>query len=279
MIDPELHKLEDKKFLAHSKDRAKNTAEISKKLEELKPTGEMKLTNDKADIASQFWTMLRGDKGEKGDKGDQGEKGDTGADSTVPGPQGEKGDKGDKGNSIKGDKGDMGEKGEKGDTGEKGDPGKNGSPDTPKQIVKKLQTLKDAWLEVRAIKGLDTLLNEAGNNWLNQAKGFVPRSLDSLYDVAVRGTIADGQSLVWNAKQQKWIPGSAAVGGLSPLTVSGTVDGSNQTFTVASKPSVVYVDGIALKETDNNNITQWSYSGGTLTLSTPPPINAIFAYA
>lgn len=73
--------------------------------------------------------------GEKGDKGDPGEPGKDGrdgvdgkdgADSTVPGPQGEK-----------------------------GDPGADGSPDEPKQIVAKLESLrgKDR-LSAKAIKDL-----------------------------------------------------------------------------------------------------------------------------
>jgi len=69
-----------------------------------------------------------------------------------------------------------------------------------------------------------------------------------------------------------------ATGGLGILTVTGIVNGSNQTFTVPSKPNVVVVDGVALQATDNNSNVQWTYVGTTLMLSTPPPINSIFAY-
>lgn len=66
-------------------------------------------------------------------------------------------------------------------------------------------------------------------------------------------------------------------GGTTILNVTGTVNGSNQIFTVLSTPSLVFVDGIGMQAVDNNGFTQWTYVGTTLTLFTPPPINAIFA--
>jgi len=77
-------------------------------------------------------------------------------------------------------KGDTGEKGDKGDTGEKGkdglngrdgidgldglngkdgENGKDGSPDTPEQIVEKINTLKNV-IERKTIKGLDTVIDK-----------------------------------------------------------------------------------------------------------------------
>ncbi len=64
--------------------------------------------------------------GLKGDKGD-------------PGPPGPKGDPGPPG--PKGDKGDPGPPGPPGPKGDKGDRGRDGSPDTPGDILRKLQTL------------------------------------------------------------------------------------------------------------------------------------------
>ncbi len=72
---------------------------------------------------------------------------------------------------------------------------------------------------------------------------------------------------------------SSTGGGIGLLTVTGTVNGINQIFTVISKPSVVVSDGISLTEKDNNSNAQWSYSGTTLTLVEPPPVNSIFAYS
>lgn len=70
--------------------------------------------------------------------------------------------------------------------------------------------------------------------------------------------------------------------GFTKLDTASTVDGSNQSFiflTATAKPSLVVVDGIQLTALDNNGATQWSWNSGTktVTLSTPPPINSIFA--
>jgi len=71
--------------------------------------------------------------------------------------RGEKGDKGDKGDSIKGK---PGEKGEPGDSikGDKGEPGKNGSPDTPEQVVKKLNEGRTL-IKRERIEGLDAFFD------------------------------------------------------------------------------------------------------------------------
>lgn len=89
-------------------------------------------------------------KGDKGDsiKGDKGDDGKTPAKTfllslikpLIPKPK-----KGDKGDNIKGDKGELGEK------------GKDGSPDKPKDIVKKLNTLENV-LDVKVLKGLSPIL-------------------------------------------------------------------------------------------------------------------------
>lgn len=104
-------------------------------------------------IVSKITTNLVGNT--KGDTGKQGE--------SVKGDKGDRGDngnsvKGDKGDSIKGDKGDniKGDKGDKGDRGDfiKGDDGKDGSPDEPKEIAKKLNTLEKE-VDRKVIKGID----------------------------------------------------------------------------------------------------------------------------
>jgi len=69
-----------------------------------------------------------------------------------------------------------------------------------------------------------------------------------------------------------------ATGGVSVLTVTGIVNGSNTSFTVASLPSIVVSDGVAMQALDNNGNTQWSYTGTTLTMQVPPT-NAIYAYS
>jgi hypothetical protein len=113
----------------------------------------------------------------KGDKGDQGSPGDRGEAITGPrgliGPQGPKGLQGEKGDSVKGKKGDPGSAGPVGKTGPRGLDGKSGrdgkdgidgldgSPDKPKDIVKKLESLKDEnRLDAKAIRNLPELVRQ-----------------------------------------------------------------------------------------------------------------------
>lgn len=85
----------------------------------------------------------------------KGDKGDPGNDSFVPGPKGDRGERG-----LQGEKGDQGLPGLTGKPGEKGRDGENGSPDTPKEIVAKLESLSgNNRLDKSAIKGLNEQLN------------------------------------------------------------------------------------------------------------------------
>ncbi len=259
-MDTQDQKFHDKIFKANSNDRAANTKKL---IDSLKPAN---------DVLTRLLSTIQTIKGEKGDKGDKGEKGEQGE-------QGIQGERGDKGDSIQGPPGPQGEKGEKGDDGlsligEQGPPGidgkdgKDGSPDTPEQIVSKLQTIRKAWLELSAIKGYQDSLNELGTNILQQARGFVPNALASLYDVSITNPI-DGQAIVYNASKGKWVAGavvSSSVGtGFTLLTATGTVDGSNTTFTFTQKPTYIVSDGAWYVEGSG-----WSWSGLTATMSVPP---------
>lgn len=65
--------------------------------------------------------------------------------------------------------------------------------------------------------------------------------------------------------------------GTSIVTPAETPDGSRTTFTVASKPKLVFVDGgRAVQETSSDGTTNWSYSGTTLTMIVAPTFD-IFA--
>jgi len=59
-------------------------------------------------------------------------------------------------------------------------------------------------------------------------------------------------------------------GGLTEITFTGTVNGLNTVFTVASQPTYVVSDGAWYKATDNNGVTQWTYNAGTVTMVIPP---------
>jgi Collagen triple helix repeat (20 copies) len=122
----------------------------------------------------------------RGDKGEQGEKGEPGKDGN-PGEKGRPGDKGEPG-----EKGEPGKDGEDGYTpvkgvdyfdgkdgytpikgkdyfdGKDGNPGKDGGPDTPKQIVQKLESLKDNdRLDAKAIKGLKAFIGNIAASYVS----------------------------------------------------------------------------------------------------------------
>lgn len=143
----------------------------------------------------------------------------------------------------------------------------------PDKIADKLKNFKKAWIELSQIEGFEEYMRGFGESFLQQAKSFVPRSLDSLYDVAVRGKITDGQSLIWNAAQQKWIPGTgASSGSLDVETPVGTQNDSNVTFTVSNTPVFLTMNGQVL----TGSGVDYTYADGTITLVLAPSSGDIF---
>jgi hypothetical protein len=61
------------------------------------------------------------------------------------------------------------------------------------------------------------------------------------------------------------------------LPLSGSVNGSNQTFTWATTPKAIVVDGQVLQSTDQKGNVYWN--GTTTTVLTIPPTQSIFAVA
>lgn len=172
----------------------KGLEDIAGAIKEKPEVQKVQLTNDTDELASQFFSMLKGKKGDqgvngdKGEKGDKGDKGDKGADSTIVGPMGPRGENG---LTIKGDKGDpsqvMGPKGDKGDKGDKGEKG-DISNDSPEEIVSKLQTVHKEWLDINAIRGdFNTRVSRGGK------MGSTATSLKQLTDVNYSGLTQDAQ--------------------------------------------------------------------------------------
>lgn len=194
---------------------------------------------------------VRGERGEKGEKGDEGKRGES-----VRGDRGAKGDKGDRGiPGIKGERGPKGEQGIRGGRGEmgiqgvKGDRGNDG---------------KSAVFDVRAISDpLNKRMDEISNTILAKGKidqrwhggGLSRVTTDST--LTGLGTPASPLSV-------------ASSGGLVKIMVSGTVNGSNQTFTVTKTPTWLIVDGAWYEQKDNNDVTQWSAVGATITTQIVP---------
>ena len=65
-------------------------------------------------------------------------------------------------------------------------------------------------------------------------------------------------------------------GGLTEIDYAGAVNGANVTFT-GTQPTYVVADGVWLKAVDSNSNVQWSWSGGTLTMTIPPQ-SSIFGF-
>lgn len=308
-MDKELLKLEDKKFLANKANRAENTGKILEKLDELKPKEapekmKMELVNEPNDLAKAFFSMLRGEKGEQGEKGEAGEKG---ADSEVPGIQGEKGEKGEKGDIGK--PGKDGRDGMDGKDGENGKDGKDGKDADEKKILEKL---KEKEIHIKEVRGVDEVLQQVGNSFLQQAKGFVSKTLSGMADVLAPNP-TNGQVLSWDATLKKWKPttssGSGIVvsvvggsgisvdstdpanpivaatgGGFTKLTATGTIDGSNKAFVFTQKPTYIVSDH-AWYQTVNagptaSPTTNWTWNAGTSTATMAvPPLEDIFGVA
>lgn len=233
---------------SNNEEKSKNTAQ------------KVELANQPSDIATQFWSMLRGDKGEKGDQGIQGDKGDTGADSKVVGPQGEQGKAGKDGrNGRDGRNGIDGNNGNNGQEGKAGKDGRNGSTDSAEDIVTKLESLKkDARLSIKAIKGLDKFLADFGNSVKN---GVSERSRDRI----IGGTnLTAGTNITISPSGVISSTGGSGTG-FTLLTPTGTVDGSNANFVFTSKPTYIISDGAWYRENKG-----WTYSGSTATMAVPP---------
>ena len=60
---------------------------------------------------------------------------------------------------------------------------------------------------------------------------------------------------------------SSSGGGFQLLTVSGTIDDSNESFTTTSPPSILVINGAGYEQT--GGAITWTYSGGAITISVP----------
>lgn len=159
----------------------------------------------------------------------------------VPGPQGPKGDTGPmgpKGESIVGPRGFPGEMGP---MGEQGPPGKglDGSPDTAEQIRDKLELLEgDERLDIKAIKGIAEM------------------------EERIFKAIRDKQVVVGGITTS-----TSTGGGFEIITVSGTIDNSNVTFSAATEPTALSINGPIYQQT--GGAYTWTYVGTTITLNQP----------
>jgi hypothetical protein len=121
--------------------------------------------------------------------------------------------------------------------------GKDGSPDTPKEVVAKISSLKDEdRLSYESLKDTPDF-KMLHKNW---GIGY----LREVSDVEVISEPTNGYALIWNSSKKKWVAGQVAGGSswIYDFTPTGTVDGSNLIFTIPDASQVVvYADGVRVK--------------------------------
>lgn len=69
-------------------------------------------------------------------------------------------------------------------------------------------------------------------------------------------------------------------GGFTSLPATGTVDGSNQSFTFTQLPTYIVSDHLWYTATNKSGTTNWTWNAGALTATmTVPPVEDIFGVA
>ncbi len=101
-----------------------------------------------------------------------------------------------------------------------------------------------------------------------------PASGDILYIVDVSDTTDDATGSSKQITYANLIAGSSLTS--LELTISGTIDDSNTTFTSSVEPKYLVINGVWYKPT-GGSIT-WSWSGGTITLSSPIGSGVIWGF-
>lgn len=71
---------------------------------------------------------------------------------------------------------------------------------------------------------------------------------------------------------------ATASGGIMTVTPSGTVNGTNTSFTLTDYPQYVVIDGLMKPESGQNGVSYWSWSGGVLSINPDnAPVESLFA--
>lgn len=124
-------------------------------------------------------------------------------------------------------------------------------------IIQAIRTLPDGKkLKVKDIEGLEQTIkafsNQLGRGYLHG--GGVP-------------SLSAGSNITLTPKSDGGFTISSSGGGLTRVTITGTIDDSNVTFTSASEPDILVINGIWYEST--GGAITWSYLAGTITLSVP----------
>lgn len=154
-----------------------------------------------------------------------------------------------------------------------GEPGKDGSPDTGEEIIKKINKAdslisKDA---VQGFKELEKAVEEKTGNTVRVGWGAHPLTVQSAGVAIDKNTrfinfVGAGITSVARTANGVVTVTIGGGGGSSVETPTGTVNGSNTTFTVSNEPKYIVVDGVTKFVT-----VHYTYSGGTLEITDGAP--------
>lgn len=206
-------------------------------------------------------------KGEKGDKGDPGLKGDKGdKGESFVGPRGPKGDPGPKG--PQGEIGPQGSEGKQGMPGEKGDSGEDGSPDTAEQIAEKLNAEEEI-IDVKVLKGHKDLLDKKSFDTFSN-NVYTKGQIDMRWHGGGLSRVSHDTTLTGSGTPADPLSVVSGGGGLTLLTATGTVNGTNTIFSFVSAPSIIVADqGRMMRKVSSDGTVNWT--GTTIvTLSLAP---------
>lgn len=174
-------------------------------------------------------------------------------------------------NGATGPKGDTGPQGAQGISGKDG---RDGSPDDAFDTRNKLELLDgEERLKLEAIRGLEDLIKDI-KELKARPSGGPGRSLLQLYvNGAKKGAVQylniTGSGVSYSsASGRNDVTITGGTGSLAVLTATGTVDDSNKTFTFATEPTLVMVNGAAYRNGFGVTIVTT-----TATLDSAPGVN------
>lgn len=251
------------------------------------------------EVLSKVATIIEAFKGEQGDRGKDGKdatpeevvrilKSDTMFKDSITGETGRNGKDGRDGMDGKDGKDGLdGRDGRDGKDGRDGADGKDGSPDEPEEIIRKIRKAKG--INVEDVRGLEEALSRRIPSQMIGAPRIPvltngignPTPLGSLN--VVTGT--SGATFTNNPGTQDYTlnlsgltPGGG--GGLTELPATGTVNGTNKSFTFTSLPQYIVSDNAWYRQTNSKGETNWTWNSGTLTATmTVAPQSDIFGEA
>ncbi len=137
-----------------------------------------------------------------------------------------------------------------------GDPGKDAKPEAVAAVITGM--LKEGTLKINAehVEGLDQKLAPI-------------HDLERRHN-SIRGggdTVAAGTNVTITRLPSGQAQINATGAGLTPITVTGTVDDSNKSFTAATQPTLLNINGAFYLKT--GGAYTWTYVGTTITLNQP----------